>query len=1283
MQRPQQKHWGDASSDDDPDPPPMERSNCSPKVEKEVRAPILKAWRGGAEIKRASHKLAFRKASNMPQHDQLLRPGSAASASTQPAFAARSAKDSHLVVRAGITTMQQYQKLPEKRSQSSGSGRPQSSNTGCPQSDTNAYRPDSAITTSLRPESKARPGSAPSAPSNSEKQQTQCHRGASSRHPSSFALQRGDTNSPMQKTRPLKCRQNLLEQRPSNASKCAFMEGKVMLRVGMMCETATSFSLRHSPPTQSGLVGMLEPGRTVRVEEILEGSGDVRILSGTESGWISPWVNGQLLLRPWKPSRKTVQSNRLPRARGPESSLAPFKAPYSCKSMSSSFEDEHTLQKGLQRLHHFMHTLVKGVHILVRLDDGGLYWGRLALDGESLRLCSHDCGWSETLAFLIPLSAIVICRSPSSFVTLPLNLGFNSKCIVVSVQNGRHAGRYLVLQLETEDDMIYFQDMLNLLCTHGAGCNVAGNLIDDMGEPIVGACIEIAGLTTFTTCGGTFEVRIPQPHVNSLLQICASKTGHAPIRFAVLYTGVAIPRLCLLLQRLDLRIEVPAGTAPVTITDDRSGAVLTIPDCAFKDSDGEPFFGQCEICCSILDLTRQDLIQALPTLSGQAVGGSLVPMQLAAAVYFEARGSCGEQLQLSKPIHVDLPIQTCLEEGSIPSSWYWNKAIGTWLQTDEPLWHNRQLLPPPPESLPSCLVESPPTLVSSSNPNCQCGFEAKRAVLPLVRSKYGLMHADPAQDLFRGIKPAVWADAGQLERLAQRLSGEEKFLVSHRENLILHLLRQYPNMEDANPPVETLRHAMKVHSESPEAAAAMISKDELLKIPTNINRMRRVCEAHDSFTILEVLETMQLHGSNDAAAAEVISNAATKRLHLRKIRQAIATRWGAPCPCPLVDKECELALEKCHSDIEAASVLLLEYVERVICARKETQNQLRSASKCDVAGRRIPHNLVKKELKFERFLLCDGTGGSADVKNAVARLVAAEMPRLQREEVREVLLKILPGAVASDGQVDDALADAKGDIGIAADKLKENTVVQAQAKSMQAADKVRKCLKKEIGPELGPVVAGFATAAEIASALKACGGSPERAASRLAQGELPKRAAASAANPLRLGCWKDLFRLGLASQEAEPNSEVASRKTPIISADIGCCGWWSCAVSSLSSSFIVGRVEHASVLISVVQAEGTCYQDRRTAQGDGSFCLVAKASCCLSILVEHGGGSFFAGPFQTNEQGSTIDVGTIYFPTAPEAAKAVTFQSLQGQSEPMKAAVKIKGAECCTCPTSQ
>lgn len=574
---------------------------------------------------------------------------------------------------------------------------------------------------------------------------------------------------------------------------------------------------------------------------------------------------------------------------------------------------------------------------------------------------------------------------------------------------------------------------------------ITGN-VNSKGEKIRNADLKLSLdssllVSTKSDGAGQFEQSV-EARLGRGMTLTAEKEGFAKASKRVGGDGVRHVRFELLALKIKGRFKAKPLSKDVEVfADQESGVSFEVPVGEIC-KDGLPWDGEVEFSAAVVDASGPSGLESMPPLTGRSVGGGLMPMQSLGCVYVDLKDpSDNSSLSLTPEgggIEARLPSTAPLPQQQ-PSVWHYDEAAGQWEETMQPLAVNGSELPPPkPEEA------SPPSEIDSDalaaeqevdekdlqssrakldeqrkedgeQKICTCGFKSKMAILPFIHKSHDLAKADPPKRIFASTEidrsgkftssyPYLTEDE-QVESARKAAEHREVILSHHLVNACEVLGRPWSIAQEKN--------SLFYDGEGRQAlpSLAVIADWLLEKI------------------VIRDKETSELVGEVDPAVLQL------------KVLEKMAGYWAhtrydysVGTSGPTLE-EMQIALEDCCGNVgHALLAVAAAQARRSEVARVRLQLQQEN-----------PHMTA-------RYSLVDKALDAAkrDVNEAVSILMKdPEINRhVERLETREKLFKVMPMAHPSSKQVEAAIEKSGGDLGKAAELLRESPEVQEGAKEV-------------------------------------------------------------------------------------------------------------------------------------------------------------------------------------------------------------------------------------------
>lgn len=512
----------------------------------------------------------------------------------------------------------------------------------------------------------------------------------------------------------------------------------------------------------------------------------------------------------------------------------------------------------------------------------------------------------------------------------------------------------------------------------------------------------------------------------------------------------------------------PGSAETTTYVDPSSGTQFRVPTGQITKN-GVPFEGDVEFSAAVVDVGSPGGLQAMPPLAGQSVGGAIRPMQTMGCVFVNLKdGRDGSPLALDQGgsgISVSMTAAVGASKTQ-PSVWRYDEALGQWVQTSAPLVVNGSELDPPNPNLeeraPFPLVtEALEDREEAQEENlqqgrqqldaqrraggeekiCSCGFEAKKAIMPLVVANRALCCADPPKRIFAAtervarssvVRPVYeYQTEAQRQHGAVRAAADRAVIFSHHLGSACAILgnpvtaRGGPWAEEGREGTLSFSSAWWKTDTTREALPHLAVISEFLVAGALAHEVQG-----DDGPLSEAVPASEAGVDETVVKLKALELLVGYWAQARERQQKF--EWTAgPTLHEMVN-----AFYDCGEDVGEALLL--------VAAQQARRSEIRRVRR-QVAGENtdivIPHDVVSKALDD-----VDGDVGRACV-------IVREHPRVvkyrEKFEARRELFKALPMARPKSSELEKALADAGGNVKEAARLLADDPKVQEDAQKVK------------------------------------------------------------------------------------------------------------------------------------------------------------------------------------------------------------------------------------------
>ena len=209
---------------------------------------------------------------------------------------------------------------------------------------------------------------------------------------------------------------------------------------------------------------------------------------------------------------------------------------------------------------------------------------------------------------------------------------------------------------------------------------IQGNVVDENGQPAIGAKIQIASKATTTNADGYFRIVHASSENNNAL-VTAEQAGYfKAFRSFIPTSGVNQVMIKLIKKDVSGRVNSTSG-GDVLIP---NGSKISLPANSIIEESGGNYAGTVNVYVAYIDPTSKNISEAIPgSFMGDGEGKGVVLTSFGMlAVQLES--PAGEKLQIApgSAATLTIPIPTLIEP-SAPASvnlWYMNEQTGIWKQ---------------------------------------------------------------------------------------------------------------------------------------------------------------------------------------------------------------------------------------------------------------------------------------------------------------------------------------------------------------------------------------------------------------------------------------------------------------------------------------------------------------------------------------------------------------------------------------------------------------------------
>jgi len=200
---------------------------------------------------------------------------------------------------------------------------------------------------------------------------------------------------------------------------------------------------------------------------------------------------------------------------------------------------------------------------------------------------------------------------------------------------------------------------------------ISGAVVSTDGEPVPGASVLIAGLSTQTDAEGRFALDIAPSSdpVDILVKATGFTTGHRQIAPGALGAQITV---------LPVETATVDGSNGGVVTGEQ-GLRVSFPADAFVHADGRPAVGPIQVSWALLN--RPDQIAAAP--GGMRATAGAAPFPLESFGMAEVTISqYGEELELAAPAELAIPLAETADfaDGESIALWHFDEDQGLWVQ---------------------------------------------------------------------------------------------------------------------------------------------------------------------------------------------------------------------------------------------------------------------------------------------------------------------------------------------------------------------------------------------------------------------------------------------------------------------------------------------------------------------------------------------------------------------------------------------------------------------------
>jgi hypothetical protein len=215
--------------------------------------------------------------------------------------------------------------------------------------------------------------------------------------------------------------------------------------------------------------------------------------------------------------------------------------------------------------------------------------------------------------------------------------------------------------------------------------SVAGRVIDESGEPVLDALVQMGSKTTLTDENGVFRIKdVKVPDNRAFVKVEKDGYFHGSRTYIPTENKESFVRITLLEATI---IETISSNDGGTIKVE-GGAEFDLPANGFIDASGNTYSGQVSVAATYIDPTASDLDRRMPgNLWGASSENEEVGLQSFGMIGVELIGANGQELQLADGQEAEVRMTVPAElVGNAPATiplWHFDEGLGVWMEEGE------------------------------------------------------------------------------------------------------------------------------------------------------------------------------------------------------------------------------------------------------------------------------------------------------------------------------------------------------------------------------------------------------------------------------------------------------------------------------------------------------------------------------------------------------------------------------------------------------------------------